>query len=59
MRFRPSGQITFVAPDLMLVHKWKLTSYPDFDAVPNRMLNKLAKKQEETTRSLQKIERGT
>lgn len=32
---------------------------PDFDSVPSWMLYKLSKKQEETTRSLEKIERGT
>ena len=31
----------------------------DFDSVPSWMLFKLSKKQEETTRSLEKIERGT
>jgi len=31
----------------------------DFDSVPSWMLYKLSKKQEETTRSLEKIERGT
>jgi hypothetical protein len=30
----------------------------DFDSVPSWMLYKLSKKQEETTRSLEKIERG-
>jgi hypothetical protein len=30
----------------------------DFDAVPSWMLYKLSKKQEETNRSLEKIERG-
>jgi hypothetical protein len=35
------------------------TDLPDFDSVPSWMLYKLSKKQEETTRSLEKIERGT
>jgi hypothetical protein len=34
------------------------TDLLDFDSVPSWMLYKLSKKQEETTRSLEKIERG-
>jgi hypothetical protein len=34
------------------------TDLTDFDSVPSWMLYKLSKKQEETTRSLEKIERG-
>jgi hypothetical protein len=40
------------------IHRFIYTDLPDFDSVPSWMLYKLSKKQEETTRSLEKIERG-